>query len=366
MLICLFLGLTSQAHAKTKHPNGSILRPIAWQSETCSSEAFPSILRFVADTPEAELFFKGPLDTFPEYTNGGIPDCGGSKLSHSVREIVVLQAAIYDANLIYVTGQGYECLQNGQDYLMLDLSALIEPDFVLHEDFADSLQDDWTYGVGASFVPGTGVLLGYDENVDNSVSSASTRFGGLVPGVEYVAVFWSRTGVPCSDSGEYAQYDGVDHWLNTEPGLWRVGTQPEADYSTFSQALNQAAAGDTVLVLPGTYTETDIDLKDGVVVRGTPSFAKALDNSVVIDAGGEGPVFRGSGLLTGVRLEALTIMNADSGAVVVTDGILELASCRFENNSNPESGGAVRAFFVELRVENCEFVGNSSSGKGGG
>lgn len=90
---------------------------------------------------------------------------------------------------------------------------------------------------------------------------------------------------------------------------------------TIAFALSLAAAGDTITILPGAYTETELELSDDVFIRGGANTGKDV-TSVILDANNEGTIFRGSNLTAGVTLEGLTLVRAGSRAVVVDSTVL--------------------------------------------
>ncbi|MAE71421.1 MAG: hypothetical protein CME06_13255 [Gemmatimonadetes bacterium] len=151
---------------------------------------------------------------------------------------------------------------------------------------------------------------------------------------------------PCLGSGESGSDMGA-RGLGCDARIGMHTIRVPEDVGTIEEALSaDLCDGDTVLVAPGTYTESGLQLSDReVVLTGTAPFDPTVIAATVIDARGEGPVIEAED--TGgrhPRVEGLTITG---GAGEEGGGI----ACR--PNASP-------------RIVRCAIVGNRSSGSGGG
>ncbi|MFB6185677.1 MAG: NosD domain-containing protein, partial [Halobacteriaceae archaeon] len=97
------------------------------------------------------------------------------------------------------------------------------------------------------------------------------------------------------------------------PETLRVG--PDQDYATIQSAVDAANAGNTVIVYPGTYTES-VTISNSITLRA----AQNTTDAVIVDAGGSG------GVITlhadGTRVDGLTLtnpQNAYGGVRVFSD-----------------------------------------------
>lgn len=154
---------------------------------------------------------------------------------------------------------------------------------------------------------------------------------------------------------------------------WTVDPGGGGDFETIQPAIDFAAPGDTVLVVPGTYTGPENKNLDfggkAIVVR--PNGAR---NGVVIDCEGDGRGFDfHSGEPSSARVEGLTIINGDVGSSHGGAMRFSLSSsptiseCRMEDNV-AGAGGAVSCWESSPRFLDCVIVNNQtlSYGAGGG
>lgn len=121
-----------------------------------------------------------------------------------------------------------------------------------------------------------------------------------------------------------------------EAGTWYV----PGDAATIKEGIDLASAGDTVLVMCGTYYEHDIRMKAGVCLRSSTGIA----DCTTIDAQQQDRVIYCRFVLSSARIEGFTIKGG-------------LAS---------EGGGMYCLDLSSPRVKDCIFTGNSASSKGGG
>ena len=141
------------------------------------------------------------------------------------------------------------------------------------------------------------------------------------------------------------------------------------NFPTLALALNPAvsglAAGDTIVLRDtvshaGTFTVTvpNITIKE------------AMGDNVVIDAFGTGAAFTVDAAGGTVTFEGLTIQNGanpgSNGAAinVLASGGLIARDCEFLNNT-AQAGGAIYSTLSSTTLENCTFMGNSTTLFGG-
>jgi hypothetical protein len=102
---------------------------------------------------------------------------------------------------------------------------------------------------------------------------------------------------------------------------------------------SRASAGDTVFVMPGTYTET-ISMQPSVVISGSGAA------TTIIDGNGSGPVVSaGSGITNSAVLRGFTVRRGsatDGGGLSITDGASPvIEDCIVRDNSAASRGGGI-------------------------
>ncbi|MCA9750655.1 MAG: right-handed parallel beta-helix repeat-containing protein [Gemmatimonadetes bacterium] len=136
-------------------------------------------------------------------------------------------------------------------------------------------------------------------------------------------------------------------------------------FPTIASGLAAAAAGDTVLVACGTYSEHDLVIPDGVTLRGESS-----PPCVTIDAGFAGRVLDCPGG-AGIRIESLRVTNGalpDAGDFIerVGGGLrcnsarVAVRDCVFEANA-ATYGAGLGARGGDVRLVDCTFTANVAS-----
>jgi hypothetical protein len=143
----------------------------------------------------------------------------------------------------------------------------------------------------------------------------------------------------------------------------RAGTIVVPDsLPTIGAALAVSAAGDTVLVQPGTYPET-IVLVDGVALR-----AANPGQRPVLDGGGAGPVVTALNCGAGTLLEGFEVRNGAGaglgGGAWIKSSSLRIEGCVFADNSAVHGGG-VGAENSAFTMTGCALEGNAASQTGG-
>ncbi len=148
---------------------------------------------------------------------------------------------------------------------------------------------------------------------------------------------------------------------------WRV----PGDHETVAGALASAAAGDTILIAPGTYQEHDLRVDRGLTVLGSGTAAEP----VIIDAAGQGRVMTLASSDAPVIVRGLTITGGrfsdyrqDGAGLFCAGDSVRVEDCIIRDNHAPWSdGGGLAAYLCRhLVLDGCAFLDNSSNRYGGG
>ena len=154
---------------------------------------------------------------------------------------------------------------------------------------------------------------------------------------------------------------------------------PSRSSPTIQEALDAAASGDTVVVLPGTYFEHELNFEGkAVVLRSVDPGDPAVVQSTVIDGEFARSVFIvDSGEDTTTVIEGLTIQHgyghdwawdSFSGGIDISLSFPRITRCILRWNWAERNGGAlsVQAGLSTLLVEECLFLGNIAIDGDGG
>jgi len=170
----------------------------------------------------------------------------------------------------------------------------------------------------------------------------------------------------------------------------RVDWAGSGDYETIQEGLDDASEGDTVLVLPGTYTgaaNRRLDFRGlGIVLLGdTGASGTTIDceeaGRAFLFDDGEGPdaVVEGFTVVNGltswggaIRIDSSSptfhacvfrdcVSTGNGGAVFVEDGAPAFDGCDFGDNGAVEGGGAVYLDNSQAAFTECSFTGNSAA-----
>lgn len=354
-ILALVLAPTG-ALARRVSASGPILRPIAWQGEFCPLEAFCTMI-FTAQDTVANV--KISAETFTTH-----PDCSSPEITHRIFDFYAMERSFYEAHRVPTMALGPEdrCLEEGINYDVFNPSGTSPGDYVLYEDFSSQMNGNWVFN-GGEFNPGSDISLIYDPGVGD-VSTAEVMLTGLTPGEEYAVTFVHRNLMPC-DFNNY--FSTMTLEVDNEPGILRVAADGTGDFLTIGSALAVAQPGETLLVSPGNYYETELVLPPGVSIVGDTDIVTL----VVLDAQGVGTILTCQDLPDGSMLKNLMFTNAGDSAVNLSNSSLEIENCFFELNHSDASGGAINAAGAVagteiLRLTDCEFSVNSASINGGG
>ena len=143
--------------------------------------------------------------------------------------------------------------------------------------------------------------------------------------------------------------------------VWHV----PSDAADIAAGLAAAQPGDTVQIDPGTYTEANLFLPEGVVLRGDPDDPSA----VVVDAAYAGRIITCLNLVDGGVIEGLTLthgLDTGAGGVLCEQSDTVIRRCVFRDNLSGFDGGALVCNESAGLVEGCVFIDNNATGGSGG
>jgi predicted outer membrane repeat protein len=145
-----------------------------------------------------------------------------------------------------------------------------------------------------------------------------------------------------------------------------------ADYPTIASAFEASNRGDVVILAPGTYTETHLQIPHGVSLHGATGFPE----DVVCDGQGDGPIIESINGRDRLGVRGITFRNChgvNGGAISLTirQGV-DINDCLFYDNHSSGQGGAVYISQINapdnqsVMIVNCDFERNTSGLDGGG
>ena len=152
---------------------------------------------------------------------------------------------------------------------------------------------------------------------------------------------------------------------------WTATWHVPAQHPTIQEAIDAAAAGDTVLVAPGRYTPAD---PEGISFHGKAIAVLGRDGAqtTVVDAGGAGRGFRfDSGEGAGALLSGFTITGGpadDCGGVLCLGSSPTLRRLWIAGNvveGDSHVGGGLRLESSAPTVDSCRIAGNRTLGDDG-
>jgi len=135
--------------------------------------------------------------------------------------------------------------------------------------------------------------------------------------------------------------------------------------ASIASGLALASPGDTVVVAPGVYFETDLQMADGVTLLGDP----ANPGAVVIDGQWSGTLISCDGVAPGTLIGGITFrhgLGISEAPVHCTSGAPTFRRCHFRENMSGTDGGGVNVTDSQPIFEDCLFDTNQSGISAGG
>ena len=144
------------------------------------------------------------------------------------------------------------------------------------------------------------------------------------------------------------------------------------DETSIKTAVANATPGDTVLISPGTYTESgDIDVDKSLTIQGSGV------GSTMVQTTGAFPVFtvsstapHGLVVLSGMTISGADNPSADGGGIwISTGGSVEIGNCEISGNTANRGGGLFVAHTgnsLNLILDSVTIEGNEAMSDGGG
>jgi len=149
-----------------------------------------------------------------------------------------------------------------------------------------------------------------------------------------------------------------------------VDVNGTGDYTAIAPAVAASSEGDTILVLPGTYTG-----EDNANIAGSHSgnFVLLADTSsrlpVIIDGGGTSTALRiVMGQNPSTIVSGFTIQNGyaqHGGGMSISSSSPTIENCTFLDNHAWSRGGAINIYASSSTISDCVFKGNSADNRGG-
>jgi Right handed beta helix region len=125
-----------------------------------------------------------------------------------------------------------------------------------------------------------------------------------------------------------------------------VGKSGEADFSSIQECIGASAAGDTCLVLPGTYKETLRFGGRAIIVRSSDGPAKTI--------------------IDGRQVGTVVTFSKGEKEDTVLDGFTIQSGSATSSEGSIEHGGGIQMIAAGPTIRNCHLVGNTAQGDGGG
>ncbi len=200
------------------------------------------------------------------------------------------------------------------------------------------------------------------------VSGAAALVWGRYPGLTCTAVKQRLLGTvdplpalqgKCVSGGRLNVYRALQGVQNTTQNEW---------YTTIQAAINDANAGDEIVLQPGIYPENISFGGKQITVRGTNPDDPAVVDNTIIDGGRNGSVVTFDGTETSATvLSGVTLTNGydfDGGGVYGRGTHATIAHCVIRDNETGATGGGISS--VAGSISYCTISDNITAGTGGG
>ena len=167
-------------------------------------------------------------------------------------------------------------------------------------------------------------------------------------------------------------FHGPKWYVDTDNGTSSGEGSPENPAKYIRDMIDDAATGDTILVMPGTYDHAknrnlNFQYNNDVFSSGVKNLVLMSaygPDTTIIDLDGNDFIMFENGEDNSSKVVGLTIQNSNSGAVNLTNSNPGIENCIFLNNENDQNGGAIN---IEgwtggertINISNNLFVGNS-------
>lgn len=147
--------------------------------------------------------------------------------------------------------------------------------------------------------------------------------------------------------------------------------QVPEDFPTIKEALLRANTGDYIEIAPGTYFESNLEMRHTVTLAGNGDGPA----DVVIDSNNQGRILWCESMIDASTIQKITFINGNAsgetgydqsgGAILISNSSPRILNCNFIDNSADASGGAIRCSSASPQIINCKFT-NNRAGDGGG
>jgi predicted outer membrane repeat protein len=154
---------------------------------------------------------------------------------------------------------------------------------------------------------------------------------------------------------------------------WTVDDDGKADFNTIQAAVDAAATGDTIIVMPGTYTSTSSEVVNLLGKEITLQSVDGYETTIIDGENARRGILCDTGETEGTVIDGFTIWRCagDTGAGMKIDGIPNgetsptVQHCFFSQNVATSAGGALFSRASSSKILECKFLGNSTVGGGG-
>ena len=134
-----------------------------------------------------------------------------------------------------------------------------------------------------------------------------------------------------------------------------------AQFGTIQSAIDAAVAGDTVLVSPGAYNERLNMNGKAITLKGVKGYTQTILDPL---AGGGRLVTCITSETLSTVIEGFTFRNSPTGGLYMTSAALTIKNCRFIGNTAAQ-GPAMWLQSANISIDNCQFIANIANDRGG-